>query len=107
MKDRVFVFLSVVVLLTGVPSAKLQADGSQKTLIITMTNDAAANAVVVIDAATHARLQSISTNGKGGVGGNARGVRQYNDRLVAAVNNGSGTVAVFRRAGDRLEFEQL
>src|SRR5262245_46251008 len=106
MKNRLFVFLSVIVLLTGVPSAKLHADGSQKTLIITMTNDSVANAVVVIDAATHARLQTISTNGKGGAGGNARGVKQYNGRLFAAVNNGSGTVAVFKRAGDRLVFEQ-
>jgi hypothetical protein len=106
MKTRLVVFFSVIVLLTGVLSARVQADGSQKTLIITMTNDSVANAVVVIDAATHARLQTISTNGKGGVGQNAGGVKQYNGRLVAAVNNGSGTVAVFRRAGDRLVFEQ-
>src|SRR5262245_4655700 len=107
MKNRLFVFLSVIVLLTGILSAKMRADGSQKTLIITMTNDSVANAVVVIDAATHARLQTISTNGKGGVGGNAGGVKQYDGRLFAAVNNGSGTVAVFKRAGDRLVFQQL
>jgi hypothetical protein len=52
------------------------------------------------------RLQTLSTNGKGGVTGNNRGVRQYQDQLFAAVNYGSGTVAVFQRAGDQLTFEQ-
>src|SRR5262249_41412858 len=107
MKKSLSVFLSIVVLLIAVASAKIQADGPQKTLIITMTNDPVANAVAVIDALTHARLQMISTNGKGGVGGNARGVKQYKGVLFVAVNNGSGTVAVFKRAGDRLVFEQL
>jgi hypothetical protein len=94
-------------LLIAVPSAKVKADGPHKTLIITMTNDPTANALIVIDAATHTRLQTLSTNGKGGVSGNARGVREYNGRLLAAVNNGSGTVALFRRAGETLVFEQL
>lgn len=87
--------------------AKAQADGSHKTLLVTMTNDSAANGLIVLDAATHARLQTVSTSGKGGVGGNARGVKQYKGRLFAAVNNGSGTVALFTRAGDQLVFEQL
>jgi hypothetical protein len=76
-------------------------------LAITMTNDPDANAVIVIDAFTHARIQTLSTNGKGGVSGNARGVAQFDGRLFAAVNNGSGTVALFTRAGDHLVFEQL
>jgi len=87
--------------------ARVHADDSQKTLLVTMTNDSASNGIIVLDAATHARLQTASTNGKGGVGGNGRGVNQYNGRLFAAVNNGSGTVALFIRAGDRLVFEQL
>src|SRR5262249_31793208 len=45
--------------------------------------------------------------GKGGVSGNARGVAQFDGKLFAAVNNGSGTVAVFNRAGDHLVFEQV
>jgi hypothetical protein len=72
-----------------------------------MTNDPVANAIIVLDAATHERLQTLSSNGKGGVGGNAHGVEQYNGRLFAAVNNGSGTVSLFQRAGNRLVFEQL
>jgi hypothetical protein len=86
---------------------KLRADDPQKTLLVTMTNDPGQNELIVLDAATHARLQTISTNGKGGVTMNARGVKQYNGRLFAAVNNGSGTVALFTRAGDHLVFEQL
>src|SRR5215475_595343 len=81
--------------------------GGQSTLVITMTNDSQANKIVVLDAATHSVVQTLSTNGKGGVSGNARGVKQYRDELLAAVNYGSGTVAVFRRTGNGLMFDQL
>ena len=107
MKKNLFAILSVGLLLIAFSSAKVQAERSQKTLAITTTNDPDANAVIVIDALTHARLQTLSTNGKGGVSGNARGVAQFDGRLFAAVNNGSGTVALFKRAGDHLVFEQL
>src|SRR5262249_38479316 len=59
------------------------------------------------DAGSHALLQTLSTHGRGGAGGNARGIRQYDGSLVAAVNNGSGSVALFRRDGDALRFEQV
>jgi hypothetical protein len=107
MKKNLLVALGLGVLFVATLSAKMQAGGPPSTLVVTMTNDANANAVIVIDAATHARLQTLSTNGKGGVSGNARGVAQSEGQLFAAVNNGSGTVAVFHRAGDRLVFEQL
>jgi hypothetical protein len=106
MRKQLFLLLGVVLLLIAGYSAKVHAEDTEKTLVITMTNDPEANAVVVFDPATHARLQTLSTNGKGGAGGNARGVAQYEDRLVAAVNNKSGTVAVFERAGDRLAYVQ-
>src|ERR1700757_169233 len=98
--------LSIALLFVG-SFAKVQADASRKTLLVTMTNDPVANGLFVLDAATHARLQTISTSGKGGVSGNALGVKQYNGKFLAAVNNGSGTVALFRRAGNQLVFEQL
>ena len=107
MKKNLFAILSVGMFLIAVSSAKVQAEGSKKILAITMTNDPDANAVIVIDAFTHARIQTLSTNGKGGVSQNARGVAQFDGRLFAAVNNGSGTVALFTRAGDHLVFEQL
>src|SRR5262245_25652628 len=107
MKKNLLTILTVGLLLIVIPCAKLQAEGSQRILAITMTNDPVANAVIVIDAVTHARLQTLSANGKGGVSGNARGVAQLDGKLFAAVNNGSGTVAVFKRADDHLVFEQL
>jgi hypothetical protein len=107
MKKNLFAILCVGLLLIAVSSAKVQAQGSQKILAVTMTNDPDANAVIVIDAITQARIQTLSTSGKGGVSNNARGVAQFDGRLFAAVNNGSGTVALFKRAGDHLVFEQL
>jgi hypothetical protein len=72
-----------------------------------MTNDATENQIKVYDADSQVLLQTLSTHGKGGVGGNARGVRQYDGRIVAVVNNGSGNVALFRRDGDRLMFDRV
>lgn len=93
--------LAVAAATTGV-----QASGRERTLVVTMTNDENANQILVYDAESHALLQTLSTRGKGGVGGNARGIKQYGHRLVAVVNNGSGTVALFRRAGDGLKFDR-
>jgi hypothetical protein len=72
-----------------------------------MTNDPAANQFKVYDADSGVLLQTLSTRGKGGVGGNARGVRQYGGELFAVVNNGSNTVAVYRRSGNGLRFDKL
>jgi hypothetical protein len=72
-----------------------------------MTNDPIENRINVYDADTHTLIQTLSTHGKGGAGNNARGVKQNDGELVAAVNNGSNTVAVFRRIGDSLEFDKV
>jgi len=77
------------------------------TLAVTMTNDPGSNQIKVYDAGSNVLLQTLSTHGQGGVGGNARGVKQYNGELFAAPNNGSNTVAIFRRDGDRLRFDTL
>jgi hypothetical protein len=81
--------------------------GDRRTLVVTMTNDPNANAIKVYDAESHALLQTLSTQGRGGVGGNARGIKQHDGRLVAVVNNGSNSVALFRRDGDALKFEKV
>jgi hypothetical protein len=86
---------------------RIDASGREATLVVTMTNDADANQIRVYDADSHALLQTLSTHGKGGVGGNARGIKQYDRSLVAVVNNGSSTVALFRRSGDGLRFDKL
>jgi hypothetical protein len=91
----------------GAGIAHAQAGNHGRTLVVTMTNAADANQINVYDADTHALLQTVSTQGRGGAGGNARGIRQNGNGLVAAVNFGSNSVALFRRAGDVLKFDKL
>src|SRR5215216_6344513 len=105
---RILTTCGLLVLLIGVaaPSARADDDGDAAApLAVVMTNDVSANALKVYDAQTHALVQTVSTHGHGGVAGNARGVKAYG-RLVAAVNFGSGTVAVFHRLGDHLRFDR-
>jgi hypothetical protein len=87
--------------------AHIQADHRAVTLAVTMTNDPASNQIKVYDADTRVLLQTLPTRGKGGVGGNARGVKAYDGDLFAAVNNGSNTVAIYRRVGNALRFDTL
>ena len=106
--SRLVSFCSAAALLmcaTGV--ANVQAGRRAVTLAVIMTNDPLANQIKVYDVDTHALLQTLSTQGKGGVGGNARGVKQFNGELFAAVNNGSNTVAIYRRDGNGLRFDKL
>src|SRR5262249_40510595 len=83
------------------------AEDRNRTLVVTMTNDSDANQIKVYDAETHALLQTLSTHGKGGAAGNARGVNQLDGTMIAAVNNGSNTVALFRRRGNAIVFDRL
>jgi hypothetical protein len=100
--------LFCVAALLGVGSgAAVQAAPGDRTLAIVMTNDPVENHILVYDADTHALIQTLSTQGKGGVGGNGHGIRQNDDGIVAVVNYGSGTVAVFRRAHNGLTFDSL
>lgn len=85
----------------------LHASDRARTLVVTMTNDQESNQIKVYDAESHALVQTLSTHGKGGVGGNARGIKQHDGRIVAVVNNGSGSVALFRRDGDGLKFDKV
>jgi len=105
MKKTLFTSLAVGLFLTS--AGLLVARDHQRTLVITMTNDPDSNALIVVDAKTNQRLQTVSAGGKGGVAGNARGVKQYDGQLLAAVNYKSGTVAIFKREDDRLSLDQL
>jgi len=100
------VSISTVLLLLAA-AADIQAESQGLTLAVTMTNDPASNIIKVYDATSGSLLQTLSANGKGGVAGNARGVKQYNGTIFAAVNNGSNDVALFHRAGNQLVFEKL
>ena len=87
--------------------ASLKADHRAVTLAVTMTNDPVTNQIKVYDVGSRALLQTLSTRGKGGAGGNARGVKQYRGEIVAVVNNGSNTVALYKRDGNGLRFDKL
>jgi len=104
MKKLVFIS-PVLLLLTAVPN--VQAEDQSLTLAVTMTNDPTSNQVKVYDATSGTLLQTLSAKGKGGVAGNARGVKQYNGKIFAAVNNGSDTVALFQHFGNQLVFDKL
>jgi hypothetical protein len=95
---------ALLALAAGAASAR--ADQGDSTLAVVMTNDPTANQILVFDTRTNALLQTLSTNGKGGVAGNARGVKQLNGDLVAVVNYGSNTVSLFKRNGNRLRLDQ-
>jgi hypothetical protein len=94
-------------LMAGGNGASVLAKDHMVTLAVIMTNDADSNEIKVYDSTTNMLVQTLSTRGKGGVGGNARGVRQLNGDLVAAVNNGSNSVALFTRNGNGLKFDRL
>jgi hypothetical protein len=98
---------ALVLLAAAAGSTTVRAERRGLTLAVTMTNDATANQIKVYDAASGALLQTASTHGKGGASGNARGVKQVGGDLFAAVNNGSNTVAIFRRDGNTLTFEKV
>jgi hypothetical protein len=98
---------SAALVLFAARVTNVQAEDRGLTLAAIMTNDPVSNQVNVYDTASAALLQILSAHGTGGVGGNARGVKQYKGEVFAAVNNGSNTVAVYRREGNRLRFDRL
>jgi hypothetical protein len=102
-----FLQIATICLALASGATALHANDNRRTLVVTMTNNPDANQIKVYDADSHALLQTLSTHGKGGVGGNARGIKQLDGRLLAVVNNGSNTVALFRRDGDALRFDRL
>lgn len=85
------VVLTAFVLLAVVASSP--AAQSRNTLVVTSSNVASANSLLVFDS-TGALVQTISTGGQGGVSGNAGGVAAAG-RLVAVVNFGSQSVSLF------------
>src|SRR4029450_2220516 len=98
---------AAALLVLGMGSANVQADHRAATLAVIMTNDPVSNQIKVYDVATRVLLQTLSTHGMGGVGGNARGVKQYKGEIVAVVNNGSNSVALYRRYETGLKFDKL
>ena len=98
--------LRVISILTvmAATAAITNAQGARPTLVVTLSNTQA-NELLVYDAAG-TPVQSISTQGQGGASGNAGGIATQNG-IVAAVNFGSQTVAIFERRGNGFEFRRL
>jgi len=95
--------VTLSVLLIGASATVLAANNSN-VLVVTASN-AVQNQLLVYDASDNL-IQTLSTQGQGGVGGNAGGVTTHGD-LTAVVNFGSKSVAVFGRAKRGLQFSQL
>lgn len=95
-----------VLLALAASATSARADQDHSTLAVVMTNDPTANQILVFDTHTNKLLQTLSTNGKGGVSGNARGVKQFNGDLVAVVNYGSNSVSLFRRHASGLRLDR-
>jgi len=101
-KVREFGLLGLSVLLSGAMSP-LHAE-SEKTLVVT-TSNAAANQLLVYSTSGNL-LQTIATEGKGGVSGNAGGIAS-DGAMLAVVNFGSSNVSVFERHDDRFSLREV
>jgi hypothetical protein len=93
--------LSILVPLIGAAAA-VPADHA---VVVTASNAAAANQLLVYSS-SGTLLQTVPTQGKGGVSGNAGGI-EARDNLVAVVNFGSQNVSVFGRGENGFEMKQL
>lgn len=95
--------LSTIVLLVGaVPM--IRADQHQRTLVVTSSN-AQNNELLVYDT-RGALVQTVSTLGHGGVGGNAGGIATSNG-AVAVVNFGSQSVSILDGGENGFEVRQV
>jgi hypothetical protein len=93
MMNRYHGLSALTLAFAGVAGAQSNATlGDEHTLVVTASNTAANELLVYSPAGK--LLNTISTQGQGGVGGNAGGIAQ-NHRRLAVVNFGSGTVSVF------------
>ena len=92
----------LVPLLGAAPSVK--ADHDQTAFVVTASN-ATANQLLVYSAGGKL-LQTIPTQGQGGVGGNSGGIAGKGGQ-VAVVNFGSQNVSVFELDGDAFHMKQL
>jgi hypothetical protein len=81
----------------------VQAKTNPSALVVTATN--ADNNQLLVYNTSGKLLQTLSTQGKGGVGGNAGGVTARGG-MVAVVNFGSKTVSIFQRLGSGLHMTQ-
>lgn len=89
--------VSILSLLIGAASS--QAEVNQNALVVTASNTDTNQLLVY--STSGSLIQTIPTQGKGGVSGNAGGIAAR-DGLIAVVNFGSKTVSVFQRNGNHI-----
>jgi hypothetical protein len=99
---KLLVVLSAVLLFAA--PGHVRAEKEPQTFVLTASNTVA-NHLLIYDV-NGALVQTVSTQGQGGVGGNAGGVTAKG-HLVAAVNFGSNSVAVLGLKDDRFHVRQL
>jgi hypothetical protein len=97
------VFLSLIVTLISASTA-VQAATGRNAVVVTASN-AAQNQLLVYSSNGNL-IQTISTQGKGGAGGNAGGI-EAKGSLVAVVNFGSESVSLFERGNSGFQLKQL
>jgi hypothetical protein len=81
-----------------------QAVTDQGAMVVTASN-AATNQLLVFNTAGNL-IQTVSTQGKGGASGNAGGIETNGD-LLAVVNYGSQSVAIFERQENGFQFKKV
>ena len=96
-------FLSILAPFLAVAAA-VQAAPAPNTLVVTASN-ATQNQLLVFNAGGKL-IQTVSTQGKGGVSGNAGGIEARGD-MLAVVNYGSKSVSIFERWNGGFEVKQL
>jgi hypothetical protein len=99
-----FCAMGLPALLIGAAAIYAQDRGNAGPVVVTASN-AGDNQLLVYD--TSARLlQTVSTQGKGGVSGNSGGIA-VNGGMVAVVNFGSKNVSIFARQGNGFRMRQM
>lgn len=105
MKTHLSRVSGVVSILLLCAASALAADQQKNILIVTSTNNATGNAVVVFkldpSASTLTLVNTLPTGGNGGASGNA-GAVQFANGFGAVVNYGSNTVSRLTREGDAI-----
>lgn len=92
-------------LLAGAITTLQADDANSSSAVVVTASNAAQNQLLVYD--TNARLlQTVSTQGQGGVSGNAGGIAT-NNGVVAVVNFGSKTVTILDQIGNGFHVVQL
>jgi hypothetical protein len=95
-------FLSILIPLIGAATG-VQADTDHNALVVTASN-ATKNHLLVYDS-TGNLIQTLSTQGQGGVSGNSGGIAAKGN-LVAVVNFGSQSVSLFERWDNGFQLKQ-